>query len=303
LRPLLADLQEGLLMKAIVFSGQGSQFAGMGAQLLATQPKAEAYLDIANEILGFDLKTILLTGSEEELKQTSVTQPAVYTHAIALYLASGVLADCMAGHSLGEYAALVAAGVLTFETGLQLVQVRANAMQAACELTPSTMAAVLGLDDDIVAQVVGQITEEIVVPANENCPGQIVISGSVKGIELATAALQTAGAKRIVPLSVGGAFHSPLMQPAKTELDKAIAKADFQHARIPVYQNLDGKPATEAEVIRAKLMEQMVNAVKWTATIRQMKADGVTQVLECGPGNVLQGLVKKIDRELLTGAI
>ena len=290
-------------MKAIVFSGQGSQFAGMGAQLLATQPKAEAYLDIANEILGFDLKTILLTGSEEELKQTSVTQPAVYTHAIALYLASGVLADCMAGHSLGEYAALVAAGVLTFETGLQLVQVRANAMQAACELTPSTMAAVLGLDDDIVAQVVGQITEEIVVPANENCPGQIVISGSVKGIELATAALQTAGAKRIVPLSVGGAFHSPLMQPAKTELDKAIAKADFQHARIPVYQNLDGKPATEAEVIRAKLMEQMVNAVKWTATIRQMKADGVTQVLECGPGNVLQGLVKKIDRELLTGAI
>ena len=290
-------------MKAIVFSGQGSQFPGMGQQLLQAQPSAEAYLDKADEILGFGLKQILLQGSEEELRQTAVTQPAVYVHAIALYLASGATADCVAGHSLGEYAALVAAGVLSFEDGLRLVQIRANAMQRACEANPSTMAAILGLDEDIVARVTATITSEIVVPANENCPGQIVISGSIQGVELAGQALREAGAKRVVPLQVGGAFHSPLMQPAKDELDKAIAAASFQKPSIPVYQNLDGKPSTDPEEIRHKLMSQMVNAVKWTATIRQMRADGVTEVLECGPGNVLQGLVKKIDRELMVGAV
>jgi [acyl-carrier-protein] S-malonyltransferase len=290
-------------MKAIVFSGQGSQFVGMGKQLLEAQPNAEAFLDKANEVLGFDLKQIMLEGSEEELRQTAVTQPAVYTHAIALYLASGAKADCVAGHSLGEYAALVAAGVLTFEEGLRLVQIRANAMQAACEQNPSTMAAVLGLEDEVIARVLATITDEVVVPANENCPGQTVISGSIRGIELGTEALKAAGAKRVVPLSVGGAFHSPLMLPAKTELDKAIVAAQFSAPAIPVYQNLDGKPSTDAEEIRQKLMQQMINAVKWTTTIQQMRADGVTEVLECGPGAVLQGLVKKIDNDLIIGAV
>jgi len=291
------------IMKAIVFSGQGSQFVGMGKQLLEAHPHAEKYLDIANEVLGYDLKTILLTGTEEELRQTAVTQPAVYTHAIALYLASGAKADCVAGHSLGEYAALVAAGVLSFEQGLQLVQIRANAMQAACEQSPSTMAAVLGLDDDVVAAVLASITHEVVVPANENCPGQVVISGSIRGIELGTEALKAAGARRIVPLQVGGAFHSPLMLPAKTKLDMAIASATFSAPHIPVYQNLDGKPSLDPESIRRKLMEQMINPVKWTATIRIMRVNGVAQILECGPGNVLQGLVKKIDKELEVGAV
>lgn len=290
-------------MKAIVFSGQGSQFVGMGRQLIEAQPAAEAYLDKANEILGFDLKRIMIDGTEEELRQTSVTQPAVYTHAIALYLASGASADCVAGHSLGEYAALVAAGVLSFEDGLRLVQIRANAMQRACEMNPSTMAAVLGLDEEAIAAVTAGISGEVVVPANENCPGQIVISGSIKGVELASEALKVAGAKRVVPLSVGGAFHSPLMQPAKEELDKAIATAAFAEPRIPVYQNLDGRPSTDAEEIRAKLMSQMINAVKWIATIRNMRADGVTEVLECGPGAVLQGLVKKIDKDLVVAAV
>lgn len=290
-------------MKAIVFSGQGSQFVGMGRQLIEAQPAAEAYLDKANEILGFDLKKIMIDGTEEELRQTAVTQPAVYTHAIALYLASGATADCVAGHSLGEYAALVAAGVLSFEEGLRLVQIRANAMQRACELNPSTMAAVLGLDEDIIASVTAGITGEVVVPANENCPGQIVISGSIKGVELASEALKAAGAKRVVPLSVGGAFHSPLMQSAKEELDKAIATAAFAAPRIPVYQNLDGRPSSDAEEIRAKLMSQMINAVKWIATIRNMRTYGVTEVLECGPGAVLQGLVKKIDKDLTVSAV
>lgn len=290
-------------MKAIVFSGQGSQFVGMGRQLIEAQPAAEAYLDKANEILGFDLKRIMMDGTEEELRQTAVTQPAVYTHAIALYLASGASCDCVAGHSLGEYAALVAAGVLSFEDGLRLVQIRANAMQRACEMNPSTMAAVLGLDEEVIASVTAGITGEVVVPANENCPGQIVISGSIKGVELASEALKAAGAKRVVPLSVGGAFHSPLMQPAKEELDKAIATAAFAAPRIPVYQNLDGRPSSDAEEIRAKLMSQMINAVKWIATIRNMRADGVTEVLECGPGAVLQGLVKKIDKDLTVGAV
>lgn len=290
-------------MKAIVFSGQGSQFVGMGRQLIEAQPAAEAYLDKANEILGFDLKRIMMDGTEEELRQTAVTQPAVYTHAIALYLASGASADCVAGHSLGEYAALVAAGVLSFEDGLRLVQIRANAMQRACEMNPSTMAAVLGLDEEVIASVTAGITGEVVVPANENCPGQIVISGSIKGVELASEALKAAGAKRVVPLSVGGAFHSPLMQPAKEELDKAIATAPFAAPRIPVYQNLDGRPSSDAEEIRAKLMSQMINAVKWIATIRNMRTDGVTEVLECGPGAVLQGLVKKIDKDLTVGAV
>lgn len=290
-------------MKAIVFSGQGSQFVGMGRQLIEAQPAAEAYLDKANEILGFDLKRIMMDGTEEELRQTAVTQPAVYTHAIALYLASGASADCVAGHSLGEYAALVAAGVLSFEDGLRLVQIRANAMQRACEMNPSTMAAVLGLDEEVIASVTTGITGEVVVPANENCPGQIVISGSIKGVELASEALKAAGAKRVVPLSVGGAFHSPLMQPAKEELDKAIATAAFAAPRIPVYQNLDGRSSSDAEEIRAKLMSQMINAVKWIATIRNMRTDGVTEVLECGPGAVLQGLVKKIDKDLTVGAV
>lgn len=290
-------------MKAIVFSGQGSQFVGMGRQLIEAQPAAEAYLDKANEILGFDLKRIMKDGTEEELRQTAVTQPAVYTHAIALYLASGASADCVAGHSLGEYAALVAAGVVSFEDGLRLVQIRANAMQRACEMSPSTMAAVLGLDEEAIASVTSGITGEVVVPANENCPGQIVISGSIKGVELASEALKAAGAKRVVPLSVGGAFHSPLMQPAKEELDKAIATATFGTPRIPVYQNLDGRPSTDPEEIRAKLMSQMIHAVKWIATIRNMRTDGVTEVLECGPGAVLQGLVKKIDKDLIVGAV
>jgi [acyl-carrier-protein] S-malonyltransferase len=290
-------------MKAIVFSGQGSQFVGMGQQLMTAQPTAEAYLDKANEILGFDLKAILATGTEEQLRQTAVTQPAVYVHAIALFLASGSKADCVAGHSLGEYAALVAAGVLSFEDGLRLVQIRANAMQAACEVTPSTMAAVLGLEDELIRQVLSGITHEIVVPANENCPGQVVISGSIAGVEIASLALKEAGAKRVVPLQVGGAFHSPLMLPAKRELDKAITAANFTNARIPVYQNLDGKPSTDSDEIRQKLMEQMINAVKWTATIQNMRADGVTEVYECGPGAVLQGLVKKIDRDMIIGAV
>ena len=275
----------------------------MGKKLVEAQPAAEHYLDLANEILGFDLKAAMMDGSEDDLKQTAITQPAVFTYATALFLAAGAQADCVAGHSLGEYSALVAAGCLSFEEGLRLVQIRANAMQRACEANPSTMAAVLGLEDEVVARITASIAGEVVVPANENCPGQIVISGSIKGIELASAALKEAGAKRVLPLVVGGAFHSPLMQPAKDELDLAIAKAPFSAPSMPVYQNLDGKPSSDPEQIRRKLMDQMINAVKWTATIQQMRNDGITEVLECGPGSVLQGLVKKIDKDLAIGAV
>lgn len=285
-------------MKAYIFPGQGSQFPGMGQDLYAQYPEARRLFEAANEILGFPLTEVMFAGTETDLKETKVTQPAIFLHSVAQ---AAVLADfkpdMVAGHSLGEFSALVANKVLSFADALSLVSKRALAMQAACEREPSTMAAVLGLEDDKVVAVCAGIAE-VVVPANYNCPGQLVISGSTKGIEIACEQLKAAGAKRALVLPVGGAFHSPLMQPAEEELAKAIHATSFHKGICPIYQNVDARPYTDPEQIKENLIRQLTSPVRWTQTIQHMIQDGATQFIECGPGKVLQGLVKKINKEV-----
>lgn len=283
------------MKKAYIFPGQGAQFPGMGKDLLQKFPTAQKYFDEAKEILGFNIQEIMFDGDAAALKQTKVTQPAVFLHSVLAYLSlQSNDAAMTAGHSLGEFSALVAAGVLNFSDALSLVAQRAKAMQEACELQPSTMAAVLGLDDEAVVACCEKITEEVVVAANFNCPGQIVISGSMAGIALAEQALKDQGAKRVLPLQVGGAFHSPLMMPAQEKLAAAIAQTNFSEAVCPVYQNIDGKPYTAPDIIKENLIKQLTGAVRWTQCVQNMVADGATNFVECGPGAVLQGLVKKI---------
>lgn len=282
---------------AYLFPGQGSQFSGMGKELYENHPLAKTMFEKANEILGFRISDIMFHGSAEELKQTNVTQPAIFLHSVILFsITDGLQPDMVAGHSLGEFSALVANGCLSFEDGLKLVSLRANAMQKACELNPSTMAAVLNLEDAMVEKICSEIEGEVVVAANYNCPGQLVISGSLKGIEIACERMKEAGAKRALVLPVGGAFHSPLMMPAQHELQTAIEQTLFANPKCPVYQNVSAAAVTDAEIIKQNLIAQLTAPVKWTQTILQMKADGATEYTECGPGNVLQGLVKKIDK-------
>lgn len=286
---------------AFVFPGQGAQFSGMGKALYENNDKARGYFEQANGILGFRITDIMFSGSAEELKETKVTQPAVFLHAVIAYKTlESPNPDMVAGHSLGEFSALVANGVLSFEDGLRLVSIRAQAMQKACEINPSTMAAILALPDEKVEEIcknVEQSSGEIVVPANYNCPGQLVISGSLKGIDLACAALKEAGAKRALVLPVGGAFHSPLMEPAREELAAAIERTSFHRPSAPVYQNITATAVSDPAGIKANLIAQLTGAVKWTQTIQQMVADGATRFTECGPGKVLQGLIGKISKE------
>lgn len=291
-------------MKAIVFPGQGAQFPGMGKSLYDENPEAKALFEKANEILGFRITDILFEGTEEELKQTKVTQPAIFLHSVILAKTTPDFApDMVAGHSLGEFSALVANGVLSFEDGLSLVFQRALAMQEACEINPSSMAAILGLEDQVVEEICAGITEEIVVAANYNCPGQLVISGSTKGIEIACELLKAAGAKRALPLPVGGAFHSPLMEPAREKLQKAIEETQFHMPICPIYQNVSTTAVTEVTAIKANLIAQLTAPVKWTQSVQQMVADGATEFVECGPGKVLQGLVKKIHPEAIVSGL
>ncbi|MBP3408940.1 MAG: ACP S-malonyltransferase [Bacteroidaceae bacterium] len=289
-------------MKAYVFTGQGAQFSGMGKELYENHPIAKQYFEKANEILGFRITDIMFNGSDEELRQTRVTQPAVFLHSViqTIVLGEEFKPDMVAGHSLGELSALTAAGALSFEDGLKLVYQRAMAMQKACEMQPSTMAAVLGLADDVVENTCKEInaTGDIVVAANYNCPGQVVISGSIEGVNKACEALKAAGAKRALPLSVSGAFHSPLMQPAKEELGKAIDSTTFSTPVCPVYQNVDAKPHTAPEEIKANLIAQLTAPVRWTPTIINMINDGATDFIECGPGSVQQGLISKIKKSI-----
>lgn len=289
---------------AYIFPGQGSQFKGMGLDLYQNSESAKNLFDKANEILGFDITKIMFEGTDEELKQTNVTQPAIFIHSVILALNSPDFnPDMVAGHSLGEFSALVAAGSLSFEDGLRLVAQRADAMQKACELQPSTMAAILGLPDQTIEDVCAGITDEIVVPANFNCPGQVVISGSIAGIEKACELLKAAGAKRALVLQVGGAFHSPLMEPARAELAAAIKAAEFTAPRCPIYQNVNAKPSTDVQEIKENLIAQLTAPVRWTQSVERMVADGAQNFIECGPGKVLQGLVKKIDNTAILSSI
>lgn len=284
-------------MKAYVFPGQGAQFVGMGKELYQTNEQAKAMFEKANEILGFRITDIMFDGTDEQLKQTNVTQPAIFLHSVILAKSLGAdfTPEMTAGHSLGEFSALVAAGALSFEDGLRLVAARAAAMQKACQMQPSTMAAILGLSDETVETVCALIPE-VVVAANYNCPGQLVISGSVEGVEKACAELSAAGAKRALKLNVGGAFHSPLMEPARVELQAAIAAAEIKAPMCPVYQNVDAKPYTDPTQIKANLIAQLTAPVRWTQTAQNMIADGATEFVELGPGAVLCGLIKKVDR-------
>ena len=284
-------------MKAYIFPGQGAQFTGMGKDLYDSNNKAKELFENANDILGFRITDVMFEGSADELKQTNITQPAIFLHSVAVALTADAFhPDMVAGHSLGEFSALVANKALSFEDGLKLVYQRAMAMQKACEVNPSTMAAILGLDDQVVEQVCADINE-VVVAANYNCPGQLVISGNNKGIEEACEKMKEAGAKRALPLPVGGAFHSLLMEPARTELASAIENTVFNTPVCPVYQNVNALPSSNVDDIKENLIAQLTAPVKWTQSVQQMIKDGATEFIECGPGKVLQGLVKKIDRE------
>jgi [acyl-carrier-protein] S-malonyltransferase len=292
---------------AYVFPGQGSQFSGMGKTLYDNNSIAKELFEQANEIAGFRISDIMFNGAEEDLKQTNVTQPAVFLHAvIAFKVLADVKPDMVAGHSLGEFSALVANNVLSFQDAFKLVSIRAKAMQRACELSPSTMAAVLALADDKVEEVCAAVqkeTGEIVVPANYNCPGQLVISGSLKGIEIACEQMKAAGAKRALVLPVGGAFHSPLMLPAKEELTAAIETATFNIPSCPVYQNIVALGITDPNQIKRNLIDQLTGAVRWTQSVQEMVVDGATHFTEVGPGKVLQGLVQKINKEMVTDGV
>lgn len=292
-------------MKAYVFPGQGAQFVGMGKDLYENNPLAKEMFEKANEILGFRITNLMFAGTDEDLRQTKVTQPAIFLHSVILAKTLGdqFKPDMVAGHSLGEFSALVAAGALSFEDGLVLVSKRALAMQKACEATPSTMAAVLNLPDATVEEICATITDEVVVPANYNCPGQIVISGSVPGIDAACEKMLAAGAKRALKLKVGGAFHSPLMEPARTELAEAIEQTSFNKPVCPVYQNVNAKPQTDPVTIKENLVAQLTAPVRWTQSVENMIADGAVKFTEVGPGAVLQGLVKKVNKEVETEGI
>jgi [acyl-carrier-protein] S-malonyltransferase len=289
-------------MKAYIFPGQGAQFSGMGKELYENKEARELF-EQANEIIGFRISDIMFSGADEELKQTNVTQPAIFLHSVILAksINGDFKPDMVAGHSLGEFSALVAASALSFEDGLRLVIARANAMQKACEIQPSTMAAILGLADDVVERICAEIPE-IVVPANYNCPGQLVISGSIEGIDIACQRLTEAGAKRALKLNVGGAFHSPLMEPARVELQAAIENTNILAPLCPIYQNVDPNPNTDPAQIKLNLITQLTGAVRWTQTVTNMIANGADEFVEVGPGNVLQGLVKKVSREVKTAS-
>jgi [acyl-carrier-protein] S-malonyltransferase len=290
-------------MKSYIFPGQGAQFIGMGKDLYDHSSSAKDLFERANEILGFRITDIMFSGTDEDLKQTNVTQPAIFLHSVILAkeLKNNFKPDMVAGHSLGEFSALVAAEALTFEDGLRLVSARANAMQKACEIQPSTMAAILGLDDFTVEDICQRVSD-VVVPANYNCPGQLVISGSIEGVDKACELLLAAGAKRALKLNVGGAFHSPLMELARVELQAAIENTNIKEPICPIYQNIDAKPYKDVPNIKHNLISQLTGAVRWTQTIEKMLHDGATSFIEVGPGNVLQGLVKKLDRTVETSS-
>lgn len=286
-------------MKAYVFPGQGSQFPGMAKDLYDNNPQAKKLLEEANAILGFKITDIMFAGTADELKQTRVTQPAIFLHSVVMAMTNDNFSpDMVAGHSLGEFSALVANKTLSFEDGLKLVYQRAMAMQKACDINPSTMAAILGLADEKVEEICASITDEIVVAANYNCPGQLVISGSMKGVDIACEKMKAAGAKRALPLPVGGAFHSPLMEPAREELAKAIERTSFGKAICPVYQNVNASPSVDNNDIKQNLIAQLTAPVRWTQSVQRMTSDGAKLYVECGPGKVLQGLVKKITPEV-----
>ena len=289
-------------MKAYIFPGQGAQFVGMGKDLYEQSEQARELFERANAILGFRITDVMFNGTDEDLKQTNVTQPAIFLHSVILAKVLPDFApDMAAGHSLGEFSALTAAGALSFEDGLRLVAARANAMQKACEIQPSTMAAILGLDDFTVEDICQRISD-VVVPANYNCPGQLVISGTISGINKACELMTAAGAKRALKLNVGGAFHSPLMEAARVELEHAIVNTTINKPVCPIYQNIDARPYTDPEQIKKNLIAQLTGAVKWTQTVVRMIEDGATSFTEVGPGNVLQGLVKKVDRAMPTAS-
>ena len=294
-------------MKAFVFPGQGAQFVGMGKDLYENNPLAKDLFDKANEILGYSITDIMFNGTDEELKQTKVTQPAVFLHSVisALCMGDAFQPSMVAGHSLGEFSALVAAGALSFEDGLKLVYARAMAMQKACDAAPSTMAAIVGLADDKIEEICAEVSKpgRVVVPANYNCPGQLVISGNIEAINEACEKLKAAGAKRALPLKVGGAFHSPLMQPAKDELEAAIEKTEIHAPKCPVYQNVDGKPHTDPADIKKNLIAQLTSSVRWTECVKNMIADGADDFTECGPGKALQGMIGRIDKTVAAHGI
>ena len=286
---------------AYVFPGQGAQFVGMGKELYYNSPQAKELFEKANEILGYRITDIMFSGTEEDLKQTKVTQPAVFLHSVITALCMDDFQPAMtAGHSLGEFSALVAAGALSFEDGLRLVYARAMAMQKACEMAPSTMAAIIALPDETIEQICEEVSTDgfVVVPANYNCPGQVVISGNIEAVKTACAKLKEAGAKRALPLAVSGAFHSPCMEPARQELAAAIEQTEFKEPICPVYQNVDALPHTAPEEIKANLLKQLTASVRWTQEVKQMIANGAEEFIECGPGAVLTGLISKIQKSL-----